>query len=691
MTAGSKSAKKSGARAGTRSGTRSGSARKKAGRSQPRRAAKREALPEKPGRSWTRRLLGWAATAFLWGGIALFATVVWYAYDLPNLDDVDGVSRAPNVTIVSEDGARVASFGGIYGEPVGVASLPPYLPQAIVAVEDRRYYEHFGVDLRGLARAMWRNLRAGGIVEGGSTITQQLAKNLFLSPERTIRRKVQEVLLALWLEQRFTKDQIFSIYLNRVYLGAGAYGVDAAARRYFGKPAREVTLYESALLAGLLKAPSRLNPLRNPDQADARAGLVLNAMTETGFISENEAREARAAGASNHIAVEGWAPYYADWVMAQLNGYLGGIGTDVQVSTTLDPQLQRIAEEELQAVLAESGSARVVSQAAVVILDKTGAVRAMVGGQDYRASQFNRATQALRQPGSAFKPFVYLAGIEDGFLTPDSKVVDAPIEIAGWRPRNYADRYYGEVTLRESFARSLNSVAVRLTDEVGSGKVVEVAERLGITEELANNGSIALGTSEVTLLDLTSAYAAFANDGFGVWPHGIREIRGNRGQLLYQRQAVAEPQRLVDPEDVRAMVDLMHAVVVWGSGKGTAPGRWAAGKTGTSQDFRDAWFIGFSGDLIAGVWMGNDDNAPMEGVTGGSLPAQLWGRIIRRALDGQPDAPYVGPALLVEEDSGESGGFIQRILSSLKGDGAADDEANEDRLERFLKPREDRR
>jgi penicillin-binding protein 1A len=642
---------------------------------------------------WPRRLLIWGAVALVWGGIALAAAVVWYAYDLPNVDDMDGVSRAPNVTIVSDDGTKIASFGGIYGEPVGIASLPPYLPQAVIAVEDRRFYDHFGVDLRGLARASWRNFRAGRIVEGGSTITQQLAKNLFLSPERTIRRKVQEILLALWLEHRFTKDQIFSIYLNRVYLGAGAYGVDAAARRYFGKSAREVSLYEAALLAGLLKAPSRLNPLRNPDQADARTGLVLAAMQATGAISEAEAESAKAGGATASIAVEGWAPYFADWIMAQLSGYLGGIGTDVSVTTTLDPALQRIAEEELQALLAESGAARGVSQAAVVILDKNGAVRAMVGGQDYRESQFNRASQALRQPGSAFKPFVSLAGLETGVYTPDTKVLDAPIDIAGWRPRNYADKYYGEVTLRESFARSLNSVAVRITDQVGPKKVAAAAQRLGVTTELATNGSIALGTSEVTLLELTAAYAAFANQGYGVWPHGIREISGARGQMLYRRQELAEPSRLVAPEDVRDMVDLMTAAVAWGSGKAANPGRWSAGKTGTSQGFRDAWFLGFSGPLIAGIWMGNDDNAPMKGVTGGSLPAQLWGRIIRRALEGQPDEPFADPTLLAGSDgeNAEGGGFIQRILTRLKTSSGVDEDQNARRLNRFLEPNESRR
>ena len=685
MTARSKPAKKT--------NPRGGASRKKAPKTAPGRGGARRAGAKNAAVGWPHRLLIWGAVAAIWGGIALVAALVWYVYDLPNVDDMDGVSRAPNVTIVSDDGTKIASFGGIYGEPVGIASLPPYLPQAVIAVEDRRFYDHFGVDLRGLARASWRNFRAGRIVEGGSTITQQLAKNLFLSPERTIRRKVQEILLALWLEHRFTKDQIFSIYLNRVYLGAGAYGVDAAARRYFGKSAREVSLYEAALLAGLLKAPSRLNPLRNPDQADARTGLVLAAMQATGAISEAEAESAKAGGANASIAVEGWAPYFADWIMAQLSGYLGGIGTDVSVTTTLDPALQRIAEEELQALLAESGAARGVSQAAVVILDKNGAVRAMVGGQDYRESQFNRASQALRQPGSAFKPFVYLAGLETGVYTPDTKVLDAPIDIAGWRPRNYADKYYGEVTLRESFARSLNSVAVRITDQVGPKKVAAAAQRLGVTTELATNGSIALGTSEVTLLELTAAYAAFANQGYGVWPHGIREISGARGQMLYRRQELAEPSRLVAPEDVRDMVDLMTAAVAWGSGKAANPGRWSAGKTGTSQGFRDAWFLGFSGPLIAGIWMGNDDNAPMKGVTGGSLPAQLWGRIIRRALEGQPDEPFADPTLLAGSDgeNAEGGGFIQRILTRLKTSSGADEDQNAHRLNRFLEPNENRR
>ncbi|MEE8500703.1 MAG: PBP1A family penicillin-binding protein [Kiloniellales bacterium] len=617
-------------------------------------------------RRWLRRLVVWGGSAAIWTLVAVAGLVAWYAYTLPEVGNIAQMARQPSVTLMGADGTLIVSYGEVHGARVSVADLPPHLPLAVLAVEDRRFYQHVGVDFRGLLRAGLANLRAGRIVQGGSTVTQQLAKNLFLTPERTLKRKIQELLLALWLERRFSKDQILSLYLNRVYLGAGTYGVDAAARRYFGKPATEVNLYEAAQLAGLLKAPSRYNPVRDRDRAARRTATVLAAMTEAGFATEAEAARALQEKTRGRAQAGAQARYFADWVLAQVPAYVGPADRDLTVITTLDPGIQRIAEQELAALLDGQGRARGVAQGAVVVLDPDGAVRAMVGGRSYDASQFNRASQALRQPGSAFKPFVYLVGLEDG-LEPDDTIEDAPITVEGWTPRNYSKRYHGRVSLREAFARSLNSVAVRVSERVGRARVAAAARRLGITSELAVRPSLALGASEVTLLELTGAYAVFANRGHGVWPYGIAEIRGPEGEVLYRR-AGGGPGRLMSPGVVDRMTDLMAAVIAWGSGKAADPGRPAAGKTGTSQDFRDAWFVGFSAELVAGVWLGNDDGAPMDRVSGGSLPAALWGRVVARALEGVPPRPLPGggPALAEApaEDAAE-GGLIGRILRSL--------------------------
>ncbi len=581
------------------------------------------------------RLLKWGATALVWLVVALGGTVVWYAWDLPDTSRLDRATRRPSVTLVGTGGAAIATFGDLYGAPVGLDRMAPHLPRAVMAIEDRRFMTHGGLDPWALLRAALVNLREGRIRQGGSTITQQLAKNLFLTPERSFRRKAQEALLALWLERRFSKQQIMAIYLNRVYLGAGTYGVAAAARKYFGKSPARLSLYESAMLAGLLKAPSRYNPLANAKAASGRAALVLQAMTEAGFISASEAAAARR---TRHVAPPsaGGAGrrFFADWVLEQIPSFAGYTERDLTVVTTLDPRLQVLAEAQVGAMLKGSGAARGASQAALVALAPDGAVRAMVGGRDYRTSQFNRATQSLRQPGSAFKPFVYLAALEAG-LRPDDRFHDAPITIDGWSPRNYANRYYGEVTLRDSVARSLNSVAVRVSERVGRDKVIEVARRLGITTKLAAGPSIALGVSEVSLIELTGAYATFANRGRGVWPYGVVEIRDSGGRVLYRRSG-SGPGQVIEPGHVAAMNDVLGSVIAWGTGKAARIGRPAAGKTGTSQDFRDAWFVGYTPDLVTGIWVGNDGGAPMKGVTGGSLPARLWRGFLVGAHAGRP-------------------------------------------------------
>jgi penicillin-binding protein 1A len=482
------------------------------------------------------------------------------------------------------------------------------------------------------------DLRAGHLVQGGSTITQQLAKNLFLSPERNFGRKIRETLLALWLEHRFSKDEILEIYLNRVYLGAGAYGVDAAAHRYFGKSAKSLDLFESAVIAGLLKAPTRFSPANDRERAAARAAQVLDRMVETGAITTADAAAAEKRGPSL-AATLGNRPgtrYFADWIAEQVRDFATA-DRDLTIRTTLDPRLQAAAEAAIGDALAKNGGKLEVGQGALVAMTPDGAVQAMVGGRDYGGSQFNRATQAQRQPGSSFKPFVYLAGLEAG-LRPSDHFVDAPIRIGNWEPHNYLDRYQGDVSLSEALAQSINTVAVQVAQRAGPANVVAAAGRLGITSPLAPDASIALGTNEVNLLELVSAYAPFANGGTGVIAYAINEIKDNGGKVLYRRSG-SGPGQVVAP-DLVAMMDTMLAEVIGhGTGKAAALPRPVAGKTGTTQDYRDAWFIGFTADLVAGVWFGNDDNAPMKKVTGGSLPAVAWRSFMLAATKDMPVRP----------------------------------------------------
>ncbi len=584
--------------------------------------------------------LGLAAA--VWGVVALAVLVAWYAYDLPDIAHLEEAAgkRGPTVTVQAADGSVLAHYGDLYGIAVQLHELPPHLPHAVLAVEDRRFYEHSGIDPRGVARALWDNIWAGGLRSGGSTITQQLAKNLFLSPERTLRRKVQEALLALWLERRFGKDQILTIYLNRVYFGQGAYGVDAAARQYFGKSAQDVTVYESALLAGLLKAPSRYNPISSPQLADGRARLVLESMVEAGWLTALQADRARAGG----VVVRGegsgaQSRYVADWVLERARDYIGYEGGDLVVATTIDPRLQLLAEQAVARNLAAAQD-RKASQAALVAMLPDGAVVAMVGGRSYAGSQFNRATQALRQPGSAFKLFVYLAAMEAG-MRPGDMIEDRPVTVEGWTPRNARREHRGTVSLREALARSLNSVAVIVSEGVGRGNVAAAARRLGITSELRTDPALALGAYEVTLLELTAAYAVMANQGYGVWPYGVTEIRAGDGRVLYRRSG-GGPGRVVEQPDVAAINDMLAAAITWGTGKQAKLRGPAAGKTGTSQDSRDAWFIGYTPDLVAGVWFGNDDNSPMDRIGGGAYPALTWKAFMDPALRGVQPTPLPG-------------------------------------------------
>jgi penicillin-binding protein 1A len=575
----------------------------------------------------------------LWMLIAGSCLLGYFALTLPDTSDLARTARRPGVTILAADGTVLATHGELFGQALTLAQMPRYLPEAVIATEDRRFYRHFGIDPVGLVRAVLADLTAGHIVEGGSTITQQLARNLFLTPARNLARKVRETLLALWLEHRFTKNEILEIYLNRVYLGAGTYGVDAAAQRYFGKSARRLDLWESAVIAGLLKAPTRFNPIRDRAMAAARTGRVLASMVDAGFITAAEAAAAAREGEASHAAAirRPGMHYFADWIVARLVEQPDLGGRDLTVMTTLDPRLQNAAEAAVAETLRRYGKEAAVGEAALVAMSRDGAVRAMVGGVDYDASQFNRATEAERQPGSAFKPFVYLAGLEAG-LQPSDHFVDAPIRVGGWQPRDYIDRYQGDMTMAEALAQSINTIAVEVALRAGIGNVAATAHRLGIASPLSHDASIALGSSAVNLLELASAYAPFANGGFGVWPYGIALVRDKDGRILFRRSGTG-PGRVVSPQLCGAMNEMLQGVIGHGTGVRAALPRPAAGKTGTTQDYRDAWFVGYTADLVAGVWLGNDDDKPMNGVTGGWLPALAWRRFMLAATQSMPVRP----------------------------------------------------
>ena len=585
------------------------------------------------------RLMYWCVVLGLWGTIAVVGAVVWAGAHLPAIQSLEIPKRPPTIEIVGIDGSVLAQRGEMAGANVSLKDLPPYLPKAFIAIEDRRFYSHYGVDPVGILRAAVANVLHRGVSQGGSTLTQQLAKNLFLTQERTMQRKLQEVELALWLERKHSKNEILELYLNRVYFGSGAYGVEAAAQRYFGKSARNVTLAEAAMLAGLVKSPSRLAPNRNPEGAEKRAQTVLAAMADAKFITDAQAQASISRPAiSVKPAGAGTLNYVADWIGEVLDDLVGQVEQSIVVETTIDPKLQSVAEAAVIDELAAKSVKFNVTQGALVAMSPDGAVRAMVGGRNYGESQYNRAVTAKRQPGSAFKPFVYLTAIEHG-LTPDTLRQDAPLDLKGWKPENYSREYFGPVTLTQALSMSLNTVAVRVGLEVGPKNVVRTAHRLGISSRLDANPSIALGTSEVSMIELVGAYAPFANGGYAISPHVVTRIKTLDGKLLYARQP-DQPNQVIEPRNVAMMNVMMQETLVSGTArKAEIPGWVAAGKTGTSQDFRDAWFVGYTANLVTGVWLGNDDNSPTKKATGGGLPVEVWTRFMRIAHQGVPPAP----------------------------------------------------
>jgi penicillin-binding protein 1A len=575
---------------------------------------------------------------------AVLCAFVYFTATIPDPLMLRHKQSAPVVRILAADGSLLAERGGA-APYVPIDLLPRHLVHAVLAIEDRRFYSHYGVDPVGLGRAVMANLRAGRVVQGGSTITQQLAKNIILNSERTLWRKLSELILALWLETRLSKPDILELYLNRVYFGFGAYGVEAASRRFFDKSARDLTMAEAAVLAGLLKAPSRYSPAWNPGLARERGQSVLAKMVEAEFVPAIEAQlnpvaEVRFAELQVMRGETG-VEYAVDAALERLPVLIAGNDKEIVVETTIDAKLQRRAQQIVHDLVAKEGHSLDATQAALVLMDLHGGIAALVGGVSYGDSQFNRALKSKRQPGSAFKPFIYLAALESG-LTPDSIVKDAPVHARGWHPRNFDGRYKGEVTLREALARSINTVAVRLAMTVGVRKTAEAAHRLGIVSELRTDATLALGTSEVTLLELTSAYGAFASGGKLIEPHIVKRVRTGSGRVLYQRPG-ARPRIVAAAQHIGALNDMLNAALIFGTGKRAAlPLHPACGKTGTAQEFRDAWFIGYTAHFVAGVWVGNDDRRAMKRVMGGTLPAKIWHDVMVLAHDGRTPMPLPG-------------------------------------------------
>jgi penicillin-binding protein 1A len=545
------------------------------------------------------------------------------------------IKREPQITYVDRSGVVLGVRGGRFAPPVNLATLPAYVPAAFVAIEDRRFYEHQGVDPVGIARALVADLSKGRAAQGASTITQQLARNLFLSSDRTMERKAQEAVYAIELERTYSKQQILGLYLSRAYFGEGAYGIEAAAERYFNKPAARLTIREAAMMAAIMKAPSTYNPAENPEKSAERTRLVLDAMVESGAIKP--VQRAAALEQSPKVwrsAASASAQYFLDWLDGQTRQAVGVPKQDLVVETTLDLPVEEAAEQAAQAEVTRY-TAQKVQQAAIVSVDANGRIRAMVGGVDYDKSPFNRAVDAHRQAGSSWKPFVYLTALEAG-RTPDTVEVDEPITIANWSPHNYEEGYAGPVTLQVAFAQSLNTVAARLADEVGRPQVAATARRLGIVSPINTDPAMALGTTLVTPVEMAQAYAAFSNGGNRVAAYGIERIRTTGGAVVWQRKA-ATPAPVIGNPALSELTGMMRTVITSGTGTRAAiPGYDLAGKTGTTSDYKDAWFCGFTGGLTTVVWMGRDDDTPMRRITGGIAPAELWHNYMRTALKRLP-------------------------------------------------------
>jgi penicillin-binding protein 1A len=636
--------------------------------------AKKGPGPRRPAqRTPFQALLYWTAVLGVWGLIFAAAFFAVFASDLPDTSKLYDVERQPSISYLDRSGAMVAVRGSQYAPPVDLDKLPPHVPKAFIAIEDRQFYWHFGFNPWGIIRSQIYNLQnKGGPLRGGSTITQQLARNLFLTTNQNYRRKAQELILAIWLEAKFTKKEILALYLNRVYFGGGAYGIEAASQRYFGKPASQLTLGESALLAGMMKGPNRYSPVSATDRAERRATIVLDEMVRTGAITPQERDEAfKTPVRVNPTLANQRAQYFTDWVDDQVRSLVGEPTEDLVVETTLDLPIQAAAEQAMRKGVA-AGKAQGVEQGALVAIDGEGRVRAYVGGVDYTESQFDRATTARRQAGSAFKPFVYLAAMEAG-RTPADIVVDEPIKIGNWEPRNYTNDFRGPMTLQTALAQSINTIAARLANEVGTGNVAAAAKRLGINSHIQLDPSMALGAVEVSPLEMTQAYAPFANGGFLAKGYGIQRIRTASGKILYDHSVEKnERKQVIGTPALQYMNQMMRQVITNGTGgRAKVPGYDLAGKSGTTSDYRDAWFVGYTGGFVTAVWVGKDNNKPMKRVSGGGAPAGIWRDFMSAALPRLKAQPIPGGVIEPPPPiSDPIGDLVDGIADAIGGGGA---------------------
>jgi penicillin-binding protein 1A len=616
-------------------------------------------FPQGPGgRDLLGKIAYWAAVALIWMVIFAVAFVIVFSRGLPDTSKLYDIHRQPSISYLDRSGTLLGVRGSQYAPPVDIDKLPDYVPAAFIAIEDHNFYHHFGFDALGIVRSLGRNIvHRHGPLAGGSTITQQLARNLFLTPDQTYKRKAQELLLAFWLERQYSKKQILALYMNRVYFGAGAYGIEAAAQRYFNKPASELTVGEAALLAGLLKSPTHYSPVSDQERAARRATIVLDRMVETRAITAEQREEAfRHPVKVSKTLASAHAQYFVDWVDQQVRQLVGQPETDLVVETTLDLPLDTLAAQAAKATV-ERQQAAGVQQAAVVAMDGVGRVRALIGGVDYGESQFNRAVEARRQAGSSWKPFVYLTAMEQG-RTPDVQVVDEPVTINGWSPRNYTNKYLGPLTLQQALAQSINTVAARLADEVGRQNVANTARRLGIRSPINTDPAMALGTTGVSPLEMAQAYAPFSNGGDLALAYGIERIRTADGKVLYEHHQEARQNVIANPA-LTYMVQMMRTVISSGTGTRAAiKGYDLAGKTGTTSDYKDAWFMGYTGGFVTAVWVGKDNNTPMRKVTGGGAPAEIWRAFMATALPHLqvrdiPAGPQAEPGVVMGDPVGD--------------------------------------
>lgn len=646
-------------------------------------------------RSWFKLLFKLA----LLGLLCLGLLIAWYSYDLPSIRTLEQSERKPSITMVTKDGELLTTYGDLYGTTITLDKIPKYVPQAVLAIEDHRFYEHIGIDAISFTRALLNNVIRGKVVQGGSSITQQLAKNFLLAKkkfhytDRSLRRKVQELLVSLWLEYHFTKDQILSIYLNRIDFGAGVYGFDAAAQRYFSKPLSNVSIFEAGILAGMLKAPTRYNPLRHPKSSAERGTTVIKKMVEYKYISKSMG-DAEIKTGQDHLlnrkADTGSYRYFTDWIMDTLPSYLGYIDRDLVVITSLNLKAQNAAHKSIQTMIDQHSQKLGFEQMALVTMNLEGEVLAMVGGKDYSKSQFNRVTQALRQTGSAFKSFVYMAAFEKGFK-PSDIMNDAQQSYGKWRPKNIYNQYRGDLTIEEAFAYSSNTITVKLLHQTGVGRLINLVRRLGINTKLQRNLTLALGSGEVTLFDMTSAIGVVANGGYEIYPHGVVEIRDkNTNEILY-KSGMPQLRKLLDEHVVQYTDQIFSASVQYGTSKrsklnNNIP---SAGKSGTTQKYRDGWFIGYvkhRNGPITGIWAGNDNDAPTKGLVGGRIPAETWKMYHDMWVTPQPhdeekahitNPPHAVPEpAQLEDDVPASDGSldgIDQVLNLVHPGSAADD------------------